>query len=181
MRSRLFVNTLIVCLLICVNTMVSAQNHTSTIVKSPHSLPTSDNRIKIFLGGSIDMGNTANWQAELEKELLDENVIVLNPRRDDWNKEWKPINSDKNFREQVEWELSALEYSDIIIMYFAPDSKSPISLLEFGMYAKTKKLMVICPTGFWRKGNVDIVSERYNISTFESFTEMIAELKNQIN
>jgi len=154
-----------------------AQENKATIIKSPTELPLKDNRLKIFLGGSIDMGKSENWQAKLEKELSNNNVILLNPRRDDWNKEWKPISTDKNFREQVEWELSALEYADIIVMYFAPESQSPISLLEFGLYAKTNKLIVLCPDGFWRKGNVDIVSEIYNIITVNTFNELIVELK----
>lgn len=154
-----------------------AQGQMATIVKSPADLPLEDARLKIFLGGSIDMGKSVNWQARLTAELSDQDVIILNPRRDDWNKDWKPVKEEPNFRKQVEWELSALELSDIIIMYFAPGSQSPISLLEFGLYAKTKKLMVICPDGFWRKGNVDIVAERYKIKTFESLDTMSLALK----
>jgi len=154
-----------------------AQDHKATIIKSPNVIPTEESRLKIFLGGSIDMGKSENWQANIEKQLSNYNAIVLNPRRDDWNKEWKPISTDKNFRKQVEWELSALEAADIIVMYFAPGSQSPISLLEFGLYAKTGKLIVLCPEGFWRKGNVDIVSEKYNIATVNTFDELIAELK----
>ena len=154
-----------------------AQEYKATIIKSPNVIPTEDSRLKLFLGGSIDMGKSENWQARIEKQLSNYNVIVLNPRRDDWNKEWQPISTDKNFRKQVEWELSALEASDIVVMYFAPGSQSPISLLEFGLYAKTGKLIVLCPDGFWRKGNVDIVSEKYNISTVNTFNELIVELK----
>ncbi|MBO0951109.1 nucleoside 2-deoxyribosyltransferase domain-containing protein [Fibrella forsythiae] len=122
-----------------------------TIIKSPAAVPAKDNRPKIFLGGSIDMGTAENWQAKIEQQLTDKNAVLLNPRRDDWNKDWKPVISDSNFRKQVEWELSALEQADII-MYFSPTSQSPISLLELGLYAKTKKLMVVCPDGYWRKG-----------------------------
>jgi len=154
-----------------------AQNYQATIIKSPNVIPPEDNRLKIFLGGSIDMGKSENWQARIEKQLSNYNVVVLNPRREDWNTEWKPISTNKNFRKQVEWELSALEASDIIVMYFAPDSQSPISLLEFGLYAKTDKLIVLCPDGFWRKGNVEIVSEKYNVPTVNTFNELIVELK----
>jgi len=45
---------------------------------------------------------------------------------------------------------------------------------------KKNKLMVICPEEFWRKGNVDIVCERYNIKTFETFDKLVDEIKNQI-
>jgi hypothetical protein len=73
--------------------------------------------------------------------------------------------------------LTALEAADIIIMYFAPNSQSPISLLELGLHAKTPKLMVICPEGYWRKGNVDIVCERYGIKMYKNLEEMLGALK----
>ena len=74
------------------------QEYIATIIKSPNVIPTEDSRLKLFLGGSIDMGKSENWQARIEKQLSNYNVIVLNPRRDDWNKELKPISTDKNFR-----------------------------------------------------------------------------------
>jgi len=55
-------------------------------------------------------------------------------------------------------------------MYFDSNTKSPITLLELGLFTKvdkhlgtTQKVVVCCPEGFYRKGNVDIVCERYNI------------------
>ena len=48
-------------------------------------------------------------------------------------------------------------------MYFDPKTKSPISLLELGLFAKSGKLVVCCPDGFWKKGNVDIVCQRYKV------------------
>ncbi|WP_196782922.1 nucleoside 2-deoxyribosyltransferase domain-containing protein [Chryseobacterium vaccae] len=125
---------------------VSAQK--VTVIKSPAALPTEDKRLKIFLGGSIDMGNAEDWQAKVTRELSEKNFILFNPRRDDWNKDWKPVSTEPNFRKQVEWELEALEKSDLIIMYFTPKSQSPISLLELGLYARTNKLMVVCPEGY---------------------------------
>ena len=162
--------------------LTSAQAQKMTVVKSPNPLPSQqDGRVKVFLGGSIDMGKSENWQADLEKVLGALPVVLLNPRRDDWNKEWKPVSTDVNFKAQVQWELSALEAADIIVMYFAPGSQSPVSLLELGLYARTKKLMVVCPDGFWRKGNVDIVAERYHIDTYPTLEAMSNALKNKIS
>lgn len=154
---------------------VSAQK--VTVIKSPAALPAEDKRLKIFLGGSIDMGNAEDWQAKVTKELSEKNIILFNPRRDDWNKDWKPVSTEPNFRKQVEWELEALEKSDLIIMYFTPKSQSPISLLELGLYARTNKLLVVCPEGYWRKGNVDIVCEKYKVKQYESIDMLISDLK----
>ena len=126
------------------------------------------------------MGNAEDWQHTVETRLSDEEVILLNPRRDDWNKEWKPVSTDTHFRNQVEWELNALEKADIIIMFLAPGSQSPVSLLELGLYARTHKLMVVCPEGFWRKGNVDIVCEKYSIETYSELHILLEALKEKI-
>ena len=126
------------------------------------------------------MGNSEDWQAKVSKELKNEKVILLNPRRDDWNTAWKPVKEEPEFRKQVEWELNALEKADYIIMFFGKDSKSPISLLEMGLYAKSGKLLVICPDGFWRKGNVDITAEKYGVKQFDSIENVLDYLKNNL-
>ena len=56
-------------------------------------------------------------------------------------------------------------------MYFSPKTISPISLLEFGLHARSQKLIVICPDGYSRKGNVYIVCEHYNILQFSTLEE----------
>ncbi|OAL42594.1 hypothetical protein IQ07DRAFT_669236, partial [Pyrenochaeta sp. DS3sAY3a] len=55
-------------------------------------------------------------------------------------------------------------------MYFDPhpEKLSPITLLELGHHAKDRKLIVCCPDGFLRKGNVQIVCERFGIPLIES-------------
>lgn len=121
----------------------------------------------VFLAGSIEMGAAEDWQTETAI-ALDPEYNVFNPRRVDWDSSWKQEYTNAQFSQQVNWELGALEAANYIIMYFDPSTKSPISLLELGLYAESTKLMVVCPKGFWRKGNVDIVCERYNIPQFDN-------------
>src|SRR3972149_7230005 len=127
----------------------------------------------IFLAGSIEMGIAEKWQAKVERLLSDQPVTIFNPRRDDWDSSWVQSIDNLQFREQVEWELSALEIADIIALYFDPTTKSPISLLEFGLFSRTGKLIVCCPDGFWRKGNVDIVCDRYGIMQVPSINDLV--------
>ncbi|EJL67496.1 nucleoside 2-deoxyribosyltransferase domain-containing protein [Chryseobacterium populi] len=61
---------------------ISAQK--VTVIKSPSPLPVKDKRLKVFLGGSIDMGKAEDWQARVASELSEKNIILFNPRRDDW-------------------------------------------------------------------------------------------------
>ena len=52
---------------------------------------------------------------------------------------------DPQFSQQVNWELDALEVADWIVVYFDPDTQSPISMLELGLHAKSDKVIVCCP------------------------------------
>ena len=126
----------------------------------------------IFLAGSIEMDTAEKWQDKIAN-ILTKRFTVLNPRRDDWDTSWIQEISNKNFREQVEWELAAMDIADFIIMYFDKNTKSPITLLELGLYATSDKLVVCCPDGFWRKGNVDIVCKKHNIITLNTFQQLI--------
>ncbi len=126
---------------------------------------------KLFLAGSIDNGQAEPWQAGVVQELADLDVMILNPRRERWEPDWAQSLDNPSFVEQVAWELRGLEEADIILMYLAPGSKAPISLLELGLFGRTGKMHVVCPEAFWRKGNVDVVCERYGIPRYASLPE----------
>jgi len=145
------------------------------IIKPPNSVSKNHKRNKlVFLAGSIEMGKAEDWQSKVENyfEEFDE-YTILNPRRDDWDSTWEQKFESPNFYQQVNWELNGLERADKIILYLSPNTKSPISLLELGLYASSGKVLVCCPIGFWRKGNVDIVCERYNIPIYEHLEELL--------
>jgi hypothetical protein len=134
----------------------------------------------IFLGGSIEMGTAAPWQERVVRSFKDYNqVVLLNPRRDAWDSSWKQSRNNVVFRGQVEWELAGLEAANHIFIYFDPRTKAPISLLELGLFHK-KPMTVICPKGFYRKGNVDIVCERYCIQHFTSLKIAIDNVKHKL-
>ena len=150
-------------------------------VVSPQPLPIDDSRPRVFLGGSIDMGGAPDWQAAMTSALADMDVVILNPRRPDWNPEWRPEADEPEFRRQVEWELAALESADVIVMYFAPGTQSPISLLEMGLHARGGKLIVLAPQGFWRKGNVDITAQAYGVKQVQSLPELTAAVREALS
>lgn len=147
------------------------------VVTSPEALPLTDGRPRLFLGGSIAGGDAPDWQAHLIGAVDDLDVVVLNPRRPDWDPAWRPEADEPEFRRQVEWELAALEAADVIVMYFAPGTQSPISLLELGLHARSGKMIVLAPEGFWRKGNVDITAETYGVRQVEGMDALVAEAR----
>lgn len=71
--------------------------------------------------------------------------------------------------------------ADAIVLCFDPNTLSPISMIEFGLHARNGKLIVYCPDGFWKKWNIDITSEFYNIKQVDSFESLKTEIKNIIN
>jgi len=148
----------------------------NVVIKAPGDFSKQLNKFSVFLAGSIEMGKAENWQEKITRLLADKDIVILNPRRDDWDSSWKQTKDDPQFSEQVKWELDAQEKCSAIAMNFDPSTKSPITLLELGLAANSKKLIVHCPEGFWRKGNVDIVCERYGVQTVNTIDELVTEI-----
>lgn len=134
----------------------------------------------VFLAGSIESGFADDWQTKVANRFESYQVTLYNPRRDEWDSSWKQSQKESNFNEQVNWEMNNLEDCDIIFMYFDPETKSPISLLELGLHADSNKMIVVCPDGFWRKGNVEIVCTRFNIPLFNSLDDGMGALESKI-
>ena len=121
------------------------------VLKPPTELALADGDRSVFLASSIAMGRAEPWQAAIEQALRDLPITILNPHRDSWDASWEQSIDHAEFRGQVEWELQAQERASMIAMYFAPTEPSPITLLELGLFARSGKLVVCCPTGFWRR------------------------------
>lgn len=134
----------------------------------------------IFLAGSIEMGSVEDWQATVVNRFEKHQITFFNPRRDEWDSSWKQEQKETKFNEQVNWEMNNLEDCDIIFMYFHPETKAPISLLELGLHAASGKMIVVCPDGFWRKGNVEIVCTRFNIPLFNTLEDGMGSLESKI-
>lgn len=150
------------------------------VVKPPHSLVSNRrNSTSIFLAGSIENGTASNWQDEVEdyfsKSGKSAYYTIYNPRRDKWDPDLAQEYENPQFYQQVNWELNALDKADVIIMYFDPSTKSPISLMELGLYASSGKINVVCPKDFWRSGNVEIVCEKYGIPLFRNLEDLLEE------
>lgn len=126
----------------------------------------------VFLAGSIEMGVAVDWQADLGLYFLEKGWDVFNPRRDDWDSSWIQSYENPNFFQQVSWELNALEVCTMIVMNFVPDTISPISLLELGRYATSGKMHVVCPHGYFRKGNVEVICDRDKIPLYDSLDKL---------
>ena len=153
------------------------------VYKAPQKYP-QDNKFTIFLGGSIEMGKAELWQDSLTEKLTKYDVRVLNPRRDDYDAGQKQSINNPYFKEQGEWELDGLDRADLIVVYLQPDTLSPISIGEINLHINTldwnKQMIICCPEGFWRKGNIEILVDRYPyhcklVDTYQEFEKVLIE------
>jgi hypothetical protein len=150
-------------------------------VLTPPQRMNAGNQIVVFLAGSIEMGAAKEWQQQaidLFDSMIPEeqrsDYLILNPRRPDWDSSWKQDYEDPQFYQQVKWELKGLKEADYVLVYFDPATKSPISLLELGAFYS--KAVVVCPEGFWRKGNIDIFCEEFNVKQVPDLKSAIEQI-----
>ena len=127
------------------------------------------------------MGTAEDWQKDVISNFRHKDFVTFyNPRRVNWDVNLTQEESTPEFNEQVNWEIHYLEKCDIIFMYLDPRTKSPISLLELGMFANSGKMIVVCPDGFWRKGNVQVICSRFGIPLFETLSSGLGCLRTKI-
>ncbi len=143
--------------------------------------PDGPNDMRVFLAGSIDQDAAPVWQQHVIASLKWLPLVIYNPRRKAWDSSWTNTIENKDFRKQVNWELTAMADADLVAYYFAPGTLAPITLLEFGLHIRTgnmqakefKQMVVCCPEGYWRKGNVDIMCQRYSIEQVPDLEALI--------
>lgn len=157
------------------------------VFKAPES--TANAKYPIFLAGSIEMGKAEMWQDRVVKIIEEEaksrtiNISsyddIINPRRDDWDSSWEQDFLNPQFYQQVTWELHNIDKARHILFYFDPSTQSPITLMELG-YAigKNKRITVVCPEGFYRKGNVDVICHLHSIHQAKTLEEAINHIFN---
>lgn len=126
----------------------------------------------VFLAGTIDDGNSFNWQESLINRCQDLDIVFYNPRRKNWN----PNATHEDLVYQIKWEQAHLDSADIIVMCLLDSSKSPISLLELGLYAQSKKLIVFCNPEFYRYTNVQMVCQKYNIPLYSASIDTMKQI-----
>jgi Nucleoside 2-deoxyribosyltransferase like len=151
--------------------------------------PDSSNQVNtfpttIFLAGTIDNGNSIDWQSEVYSKLIDSDLTFYNPRRDTWIDSTECNIHNKDFNYQVNWELDNLENCSIVFCFIGGNSLSPITLMELGWLAAHNQYssnpittIIICEPSFWRRGNIEILATRTpKFSLFSDIESGMAEL-----
>ena len=140
------------------------EKYKNIFIDAPSNKKPIDNSVKVFLAGTIDADiGSEDWQHKICKKIEDTTdnkyrITIYNPRREEF-----PDSRSSEVRKQIKWEHNHMDDADLIIMNILEDSKSPISLMELGMYAESGKLVVFCKPGFYRYDNVQMVCKKYNV------------------
>jgi hypothetical protein len=154
-------------------------------IKPPQEIPLAFNCTPIFLGGTIDMGNSYDWQTEFADSFSSypDSVVILNPRRNDWDSSWKqdPTPGTK-FYEQVMWERKAQHPQVAVykVYNFEPNSASPITLMEVAEFGEARNTFVRCSPDFYRYGNVAIFCREHGIPIFNDIRTIISRIKEKL-
>ena len=152
-----------------------------TTVFTPESpFKNRDGTPSVFLAGTIEMGNSIDWQALAIEDLANQPVTIFNPRR-----VLAPV-EEAEIDRQINWELDRLQEADIIFMFLAAGTISPISLLELGIYLNSgKPLIVVCEPGYTRRQNVLVTMKRFQhepkIHLFDDLYHGLSMVKNYIS
>jgi nucleoside 2-deoxyribosyltransferase len=148
------------------------KKHPRFLLCTPPEAPVY-HKYSVFLAGSIEMGKAVQWQKHMADFLSPLPITVNNPRRGKWDPRATQEAKNEAFRHQVEWELCALEKADVICFFFDVNTMSPVTMLELGIWAQSKKVVVCCDKRFWRAGNIHIVCDRYKIPLVETFEGLV--------
>lgn len=162
---------LILCLALASACHIQPETKPLRVIHPHDEEPTSTKGgITVFLAGTIDMGASENWQEKAAGLFRKKKgtFILYNPRQAEWHPE-----REGEMEYQVNWELEHLEKAEWILMNFLPESQSPVTLLEMGLHARSRKLLVVCSPGYFRYDNVRITCKKYGIPLYPTIEEAI--------
>jgi hypothetical protein len=131
------------------------------------------------------MGKAVEWQSLMAQLLSHLPITVCDPRRPehDWDKAKAFVPDDNKLtgmQAQIDWELDALEQVDVICFFFDVDTNSPVSLLELGLWAHSKKVVVCCDDRYHKHPNVKLTCERYGVPLTSSFKDLAEKVEKML-
>jgi len=128
----------------------------------------NDDKMLLFLAGSIDLELPGNWRKSVTSALedyfnfFDPTTLKYNSMKD---AEWE---------EHIKWELEAMKSSDLVLINFLENSASPISLVELGLNTMNNKLIVVCPDNFYKRKYIQVLCEYYSTPIFSALNTALA-------
>lgn len=128
----------------------------------------------LFLGGGIT--GTPDWQPMMVEMLKDTRLVLINPRRDEFD-----ISDPEMTTQQIEWEHKYLERVTGRMFWFPCETLCPITLFELGKYCQnTAALFVGCHPDYKRRVDVEVqmgLARPWYSAVHSSLEEMAGRIK----
>lgn len=135
-----------------------------------------DHRIKVFLAGGIT--GCPDWQPEVIKALEDQDILVMNPRREGFDASNKDME-----KQQIDWEYRHINYATCMLFWFPEETLCPITLFELGKTVNTRRHIVIgTHPGYKRR--TDLLEQLFHhdpgIPIRDNLEDVLADLKEYV-
>ena len=135
------------------------------------------NEKPLFLAGGIT--GTSDWQSKLIEMFKDEEIVLLNPRRSEYD-----FTDGKLEEEQIKWEYNHLNKANAASFWFTPETLCPITLYELGKQsALGKKIFVGIDLDYARRNDVEIQIKlaRPDVEIVYSLEDLSEQIKSWVN
>lgn len=133
--------------------------------------------LKIYLGGSVDMGETFNWHNKFimgmtkltdpmngDPRYNDKKFLIMNPRVVVANP--SPTLDNPEFVNKKKWDFDMIKKCDVIFCNFLKKSQSPSAINELLLTATSGKLVVRCPLEYFNYPTVKVISDSFGFPIF---------------
>lgn len=126
----------------------------------------------LFIAGGIR--NCPNWQQQVIKDLARTDLVLLNPRREDFVTE-EHLHDPK----QIAWEKEHLTRATAIMFWFPPDTLCPSTIYELGYWSHSdKKLFLGLHPEYKRQFEMTVQTQmaRPDVVVVDSLYAVIAQI-----
>ena len=131
----------------------------------------------VFLAGGIT--NCADWRRCVVESLSNEERIVFNPRRDDFD-----ITNESSSKIQIDWEFKHLKCAAVVAFWFPWETLCPISLFELGKFSKNHSCKLIVGVDPEYKRKFDVIEqlrrERPALVVHQTFDDFLEAVKKTV-
>lgn len=142
-------------------------------IEAPSEYKFQDLRNSVFLAGGIT--DCPDWQQEMVKMFANDDITILNPRRQNF-----PIEDPKAAMKQITWEHFALRASEMISFWFPCETICPIILYELGAWSMVseKPIFVGVHPDYQRRVDVEIQTKliQPNVEIVYSLEELYHQI-----
>jgi len=143
-------------------------------IQCPQRFEPNRTDVSLFIAGGIS--NCPWWQKDLVALLEDTNLVLLNPRRSEYNMANLNLEED-----QIKWEHEHLKKATAYVFWFPRETVCPITLFELGAVTTPggKRVFVGTHPDYSRKRDIrwQMILRRPEIDVVNSLEKLAGQIK----